>query len=145
MLRNLYLDEPENVEEAIRQAVKFLNCGKENEDTQQSNESRLYSFSKDASFIFAAFRQTHGIDLETIHLHWWKFIALFMDLGSETTWSHIVGLRKRLKDGSAFDEERKVADEMRDIIDIPQPDTRTIEEREQELEFMRLIGQNKNG
>lgn len=139
MLRNIYPAIPNNLEEAARQAIKFLNGGREI-DTEAVPD-RLYSFNKDANYIFAAFQQTHGIDLEETRMHWWKFLALFMDLGGETTWANIVGIRKRLQDGTATDEEKKMAWELNEILELPKVDDRTLEEREMEDTFMRLIGQ----
>jgi hypothetical protein len=132
---------PENVQEAGRMALWFLNGGKEQDD--QEPGSRLYSFSKDAALIFAAFRQTHGIDLQKADLHWWEFVALFMDIGGETAFSNLTGLRSRVKDGTATKEERKMALKMGEAFDLPEVDDRTIEEREKEAEFMRLIKGDK--
>lgn len=139
LLDNLYPVQPENVEAALRQGIKFLNGGKS--ETEEENEEvlRLYSFSTDANFIFAAFKQTHGIDLETAQLHWWKFLALFMDLGSETTFCQLVGLRKRVKTGKATKEEREASREMGDMFNVPEPDYRTLEEKLQEAEFMAAL------
>lgn len=139
MLSVLYPTKPTDGTEALRQGMKFLNGGEEG-DGDGEFHPRLYSFSKDANFIFAAFRQTHGIDLETAQLHWWKFLALFMDLGADTTFCNLISLRKRLQDGKASKEERDTAREMGDMFDIPQPDTRTQEEKDQEAEFLRLVG-----
>lgn len=143
MLSTLYPEIPDNVSVAIEQALKFLNGG-QLEDVQEESHLRLYSFQKDAGFIFAAFRQTHGIDLETAKLHWWKFLALFMDLGADTTFCNLVSLRKRLKTGKATKEERQAAREMGDLIEVPEPDTRTLEERQKEEEFMQLVTQGKS-
>lgn len=138
MLQNLYSRIPDNVDAAIEQALKFINGGRLDE-TPDTPPLRLYSFSQDAKFIFAAFRQTHGIDLETMEMHWWKFLALFADLGADTTFCNLVSLRKRLKMGKATKEEQESAREIADVINLPEPDTRTMEEREQEAEFMRLV------
>jgi len=139
LLDNLYLVVPPNVQRAWEQGVKFLDGGEEPEGSD-AEPLRVYSFSQDAALIFAAFRQTHGIDLQAVeHLHWWVFLALFNDLGAETTFCQLVSLRRRIKTGKASKEERQMAQEMRDWIDLPEPDTRTAEEREREDEFMRLV------
>jgi hypothetical protein len=137
MLQNLYPEPIEDVQTALEMGMKFLDGGKVNEE--EDNGPRLFSFEKDASLIFSAFRQTHGIDLETAELHWWKFLALFMDLGADTAFCNLVGLRKRVKNGTASKEEKAMAREMGDMFDVPEPDTRTPEEREQEAEFMRMV------
>jgi len=140
LLSNLYPEIPDDQETAFALGVKFLNGGEaEVEDGDGEPALRLYSFSTDAGYIYAAFRQTHGIDLERETLHWWKFLALFMDLGSETSFCHLVSLRKRIKTGKATKEERQAAREMGAAFDVPEPDTRTLEEREQEAEFLRLV------
>jgi hypothetical protein len=97
--------------EAIQEGVKFLDGSlmRDNGEPDDGSPVRLYSFAKDANYIFSAFQQTHGIDLTTAKLHWWQFLALFMDLGGETAFSNIVDLRSRLKDGTATKEEKKRA------------------------------------
>lgn len=146
-LNNMYPVIPPHTEYALLEATKFLNGGKASNEDDDNNSFRLYSFSKDANFIFAAFRQTHGIDLETTDLHWWKFLALFMDLGADTVFCNLVSLRKRLKTGKASKEERAAAREMGDLFDVPDVDERTLDEKEMEAEFLRKVEaqRNKNG
>lgn len=144
LLSIMYPKLPHDVPQALEQANIFLNGGKVSEE--ETDAPRVYSFSKDAIYIFAAFRQTHGIDIEKETMHWWKFLALFMDLGSETTFCQLVSLRKRIKTGKATKEERDTAREMGDLIDIPDVDTRTLDEKEAEQDFLRKLedAQRKN-
>lgn len=138
LLNNLYPERPSDLRQAVEQALKFLDGGRKRDDDDVPGP-RLYSFAQDASLIFAAFRQTHGIDLETAQLHWWKFLALFSDLGADTTFCNLVSLRKRLKTGRASKEERQAARELGEIVNLPEPGSRTLAEREQEAEFLRLV------
>lgn len=139
MLTNLYVEIPEDVPNAQEQAMWFLNGGKDS--SGESAGMRLYSFEKDAGLIFAAFRQTHGIDLQAIsHLHWWEFMTLFMDLGQDTTFCSLTSLRKRVKTGKATKEERAAAREMGDMFNLPEVDDRTPEEKAAEREFLEAIG-----
>lgn len=144
-LINLYLEVPTRPEAALERVFWFLNGGESTPSAQDDDEQspRLYSFIKDANFIFAAFRQTHGIDLTKADLHWWEFLALFMDLGQDTTFCQLVSLRKRVKSGVASKEERKAALEMGAAFEIPELDHRTLEEKEVELEFMRRLEKGK--
>jgi hypothetical protein len=141
MLDNLYIDHPDDLEQAAGQAARFLNAGKDSEEDGEEQESplRLYSFTRDADFIFAAFRQTHGIDLEKENPHWWKFMALFMDLGADTTFCNLVNLRKRLKNGKASKDEREAARELGALADVPDMIEGTLEERIREQEFMKMV------
>ena len=127
MLDNLYPVIPGDLQGAVEKANWFLNCG--DVSRKASDGVRLYSFEKDANFIFAAFRQTHGIDLQNENLHWWKFIALFMDLGQDTTFCQLTALRKRVKSGKATKEERQAARNMGDMFTIEDDKNYTREEK----------------
>lgn len=142
-VKNLFLKLPGNTRGVVEAALLFLNGGASPKDAGEEDKPRLYSFGKDANYIFAAYRQTHRIDLSTADLHWWTFLALFMDLGSDTTFCQLTSLRKRVKTGKASKEERQIAREMGEAFDIPEPDTRTLEEKEREAEFMRLVEQGQ--
>jgi hypothetical protein len=140
MLANLYVEIPANIEEAAKKLVWFMNGGREPiEDESSEPAARLYSISHDAQFIYSAFRQTHGIDLATEDMHWWKFLALFMDLGSETVFCNLVGLRKRISTGKASRDDMQSASELGDVFKVPELDDLTPDERDQEREFMRLV------
>lgn len=143
LLDNLYQERPadEDLQDALEKGARFLDGGGvADEEAGSASNLRLYSFRKDGDFIYSAFQQTHGIDLEAVeYLHWWKFMALFMDLGSETTFCSLLGLRKRVKTGKATKEERRAAREMGSIFDVPVVDQRSLEQKEADLEFMRLV------
>jgi hypothetical protein len=138
LLSSVFVDMPTDIEQAITQAMWFLNGGATSEQDDNA-PMRLYSFAKDASFIYAAFRQTHGIDLQKDNLHWWQFLALFMDLGQDTTFCQLTALRKRLKTGKATKEEKAAAREMPELIDVPDVDDRTLEEKEAEADFLAKV------
>lgn len=144
LLNNLYLISPDDPEKALSVGLKFLDGGKEKfEDEEPSSSPRVFSFSKDADLIFAAFQQTHGIDLSAVeYMHWWKFLALFLDLG-DTTFCNLVGLRKRIKTGKATAEDRQIASEIGDMLYIPDVDDRSIEERDKADEFLRELEEGK--
>lgn len=141
LVDNLYLDKPDDMQSAIREGIKFLDGGGDDEEDSGSGSPRLYSFSRDANMIYSAFQQTHGIDLQKAQLHWWQFLALFMDLGSETLFCSLVGLRKRVKTGKASREEKQVAREMGAAFEVPEIDNRSLAEREADNDFMKQIQQ----
>ena len=140
MIETLYPVRPDNLQEAFKQGMKFLNGG---EEGGEADGHRLYSFEKDSSLIFAAFQQTHSIDLSGVDMHWWKFLSLFMDLGKDTTFSQLVGLRKRVKTGKATREERQAAAELGDVFDLEDIDTRTLAEKELERQFLAEVAEGK--
>jgi len=143
MISNLYPVLPSDVKKAMEHGSWFLNAGKESD--ADNDAPRVYSFSKDADMIFSAFRQIHKIDLATTELHWWIFTALFMAVlaSQDNPFGSLVSLRLRVKTGRATKEEARAYRELGDMAEVPEIDDRTLEEREAEAEFMRLIGVNK--
>lgn len=140
-LELIYPTLPNNITEAYEIAMQFLNCGDSFVPGEGEGENgRFYSFQKDAPYIFTAFSQTHGIDLETIdYLHWWKFCYMFMDLREDCFFSHLVDLRIRKKSGKLTKEERSYCDRHRDIIDLPE--TVSPETEEAKNTFLELLGE----
>jgi len=146
LLKNLFYKtpNPNDIGEALTKAVEFLDGNLVTYEQGTQDNVRLFSFSKDATFIFAAFKQTHNIDLNQIkYLHWHKFIAYFMDLGSETTFCQITSFRKRLASGKATKEEREIARELGEIVRVEKVDTRSLEEKEALEKFYKLFEEGK--
>ena len=139
-LENFYPTLPDDIAGAVERLGWFLNGGEEKEEV---DSSRVYSFEHDANYIFSAFRQTHGIDLATAQLHWWTFLALFMDLGQDTFFCQLVGLRKRYKAGKVSKEERQMIRDMGDIFFLPNFEEYTPAEREAIARFEALLAKNQ--
>lgn len=137
----LFQKMPPDFHRACMAAVKFLDCGEEPSkgDDERPHSDRVYSFTKDAKYIYSAILQTHGVDLQTVeHLHWWKFCAMFGDLREDSAFQNIVSLRRRASKGKLTKEERQAWYEMQDILSLQEraPDP----ERDAALaEFDRLM------
>ena len=94
MIELLYKDSSKinenNIEEAVRKAVLFLDAGDNAQkefvdDENYIKPKRIYSFTKDAKYIYSAIKKSHGVDLENIeYLHWWKFVYYFFDLDEKS-------------------------------------------------------------
>ena len=144
LVTRLYKETPENKLEALKKGVKFLNGGQDPDPDQEPDTGiRTYSFNKDAALIYAAFRQSHGVDLQAADLHWYQFLALWMDIGQDTAIANLISLRHRIKTGKASKEERKAAQEIGPAFDIEDIDTRSLEERLAYAKFMHLIKGSK--
>lgn len=133
----LYDSIPEDFEAACKAAVRFLDCGKPQREQQGG---RVYSFTRDAGFIYSAFLQTYSVDLRDpeTHLHWWKFCAMFGDLSPQTTFDVIRSFRDRYNHGKLSKDEQTVWMENQEILDLSYeaPDAETIAAREN---FERLL------
>lgn len=120
LIKRLYVNEipAENLEEAIIKGIKFLDLGEESENNEE-NIKRLYSFSKDNTYIYTGIRQSHNIDLNSIeYLHWWNFVYLFLDIGQDCMFNQLIYYRQRKNEGKLTKDEKKVYVSMRKILDL---------------------------
>lgn len=121
LLNNIYKQEiPQNDEiEAITKAIKFLNLGVDSESNSNSEKMRIYSFKKDASYIYSGISQTHKIDLEKeANLHFWKFMSLFMDMTPECMFGDLIYYRKRKQEGKLTKEEKQQYEKIKDLVEL---------------------------
>ena len=90
---------PNNQEMALEKLLWFYKCGKEIEDTNSKgigggNAEQIYSFEYDDEYIYSAFLDQYGVDLQDIeYLHWWKFKAMFKALKEDNEIVKIMGYR----------------------------------------------------
>ena len=72
---------PEDSSEALEAIHRFYRRS----DAPPENTSKgptAFDFDKDADAICAAFMREYGIDLTTVEMHWWRFMALMDGLYS---------------------------------------------------------------
>lgn len=132
MVKLLYKEEipDEDMEEAIKKAILFIDLGKE-ETHEETTPNRIYSFTKDGNYILTGINSTHHIDiLETPNMHWWKFMALFMDMNTECFFSELVYYRKRKLEGKLTKEEKQQYKKIKDLVDLNQ-DTEEIQKQKE--------------
>lgn len=113
---------PKDINAAMDAVLDFYNCGKsvrppEKEEPRNQTRQRfkkekaVYSFAEDAPYIYAAFREQYGIDLQAIRreeLHWWEFMALFESLSEQTKFSKIMYYRSVSTSGMSKEQRRHI-------------------------------------
>lgn len=134
---------PANIQKALDLSLLFLDCGIQpsTQGEEAQSPQRLYSFTKDANYIFTAISQTHGIDLQEADMHWWKFCALFQDINEDCFFSKLIYLRKQQKVGKLTGEEWQWYNSIKEIVDLEDD---TLEEDKSVKEFMSLLGYEKS-
>lgn len=140
LLNNIYKQEipQRDEEEAIFKAIKFLNLGVDSESNSNKESPRVYSFSKDASYIYSGISQTHKVDLEKeSNLHFWKFMSLFMDMTPECMFGELVYYRKRKQEGKLTKEEKQQYEKIKDLVDLERVKVKSEERRKFFEEFNR--------
>lgn len=105
---------------------------KANDKEGKTDEGPAFSFSQDAPYIYAAFKEQYGIDLLSQEkLHWWKFLALFESLGEETKMAKIMYYRTVSTSGMSKDR-RAFVNEMKKAYKLDTGKKLTLEERNQQ-------------
>lgn len=120
MMKNLYKEEvrEEDYSIAVEKAIKFIDLGKERDESKKK-EHRIYSFNKDANYIYTGINMTHHIDvIEKEDLHWWKFMSFFMDMSPKCMFGELIYYRKRKAEGKLTKEEEKEYKKLKDIIEL---------------------------
>lgn len=125
MALELYYPEiPKNINEAIDKILWFYRCGKDvnlaTSGGKGKSAKEVYNFEYDDDYIYSAFLDQYGVDLQDIeYLHWWKFKAMFKSLKEDNMIVKIMGYRNidlsKIKDKEQKDYYRK----MQKLYEIP--------------------------
>lgn len=123
-LKLYYPEIPHNVTMAVDKMIWFYRCGKETKRGGHGSGSGrakpIYSFEHDDDYIYAAFLEQYGIDLQDIEeLHWWKFRALFRGLSEDTEFVKIMGYRSVKINSKMSKEQREFYKKMQSIHALP--------------------------
>ena len=123
---------PHNIELAVEEMLNFYRCNKIDVAVSGQGGSRvenIYSYEYDDDYIYSAFLDQYGIDLQDIeYLHWWKFKAMFKSLKEDNLISKIMGYRSIKINNDMSEADRKHYKQMKSIYALP--DLRTEEEKE---------------
>lgn len=116
---------PDNIEEAINKIMWFYKCGKDDSNTKRRKNTaahkRVYDYDYDDSYIYAAFLQQYGVDLQDEMLHWWKFKAMLRSLRDDTEFSKIMLYRSIKITSNMTKSQREFYTEMKRIHALPVP------------------------
>lgn len=97
-IRSLLRKDPRLAGDFIREIGRFALMGGEIRECGEGSGSRgagtpLYDFEYDGERIFASFMAVYGIDLTSVNMHWWKFMALLRCLPRDSAFMQVVDLR----------------------------------------------------
>lgn len=123
-LQLYYPDIPENIKKAIEQMLWFYRCGKDVSSSKGNGKSKgvtqIYSFEYDDDYIYSAFLDQYGVDLQDIeYLHWWKFKAMFKALKDDNMIVKIMGYRSMDLSKVKDKEQKAYYKRMQKLYEIP--------------------------
>lgn len=94
---------------------------------------RIIDYESDADYIYSAFMQTYGIDLQTVDMHWHKFQALFIGLPEDTKIKQAMSYRS-IEPSDMADLSKSEKKRIKKFIEFyALPDNRTQDEIDKEF------------
>lgn len=133
MLKCLYKDydllTDEDYEEAVNQAIWFLDCGKSIQEPPKYSKP-TYDWQQDEQMIFSGINKVAGKEIRSLeYMHFWTFIGLFNEIG-EGMFSSVVNIRNKKNKGKKLEKyEQEFYRDNKNIIDLKKK--RTASEIEQ--------------
>lgn len=122
----------DDTEEAIKKAIWFLNCGKEEND-HVSNKP-VYDWEQDEQMIFSSINKVANKELREVeYCHFWTFISYFNEIG-EGLFSTIINIRDKKNRGKKLEKyEQEFYSKHKDMIDIKPKYT---EEEQEQIDYL---------
>lgn len=135
-LECLYNEIPDNIEEAMKRAVWFLDGG----DMPKSKQApkKIMDWEYDQSIIFPALNKVAGGEIRTPgkYTHWWTFLGYFNEVG-EGLYSQVMNIRAKRAKGKKLEKwEREFYKEHKALVDIKEKLT---PEDQEELDFIKSL------
>jgi len=85
---------PDTAEDAIAALLQFFCEKTETKSGKKASKSeKVFDFTEDSGYIYAAFFQEYGIDLSKSSMHWYRFLALLNGLSEDTKLRKIIAWR----------------------------------------------------
>lgn len=132
LLNNLYVDDWTaftDIDEALKQAVWFIDCGKEYKEISE-NSPQIIDWEQDYSLICAAVnKNVNVLDVRQLkYMHWWTFCDYFGERG-ECRISTFAEIRDKMNRGKKLEKyEKEILRENREQIIIHDKADKDIEQ-----------------
>lgn len=135
LLGILYVDKipRRDQEEAIRRAYWFLDGG---DIAKPKKSPRVVDWEKDFPIIVAPVNRVLGYDIrqDPQSLHWWTFLAAYMETGCDCLFAQVVNIRNKEATGKKLEKwEKEWANNNRELINI------RVKESKEEADFFKDV------
>lgn len=137
-----YTEIPENIQEAFNR-INWFYCGIQDlgEKSAVGKQEIGYSLATDSEYIYAAFLDQYGIDLQRInYMHWWTFKSLFKSLKDDCEFIKIIGYRTIKISDSMSKEEKEFYRKMKKRYTLPKYVSKSEKDKQKAIEEILLNG-----
>lgn len=137
MLEILYVDYESipqaDIEEAVEQAMWFLNCGDKVGNAE--NGKPIYDFEYDEQIMFSALNKVANKEIREVeYIHYWTFLGYFNEIG-DGVFATVLSIRQKKKHGKKLEKwEQEYYSKNRDLIDLPRKLTK---EEQEDMELLK--------
>lgn len=108
---------PAATEEALRRCFWFINGGQD--EPENKPRRQLMSWDQDWPLIVAPVSRVLGRDVRGMELHWWSFLAAYLEIGGDCTFAQVVAIRSKKSKGKTLSkEERAWYRENHELVDF---------------------------
>lgn len=102
-IKDIFYLEPDrikNTREAVEECYTFIGCGKKND----KQGPKITDWEQDFEYIIAPVNRVLGFEARAVEydplnntggVHWWTFMAAFMEIGGDCLYSQIVSIRDK--------------------------------------------------
>lgn len=99
---------PQNANEAIRQALWFLDIGITNKSGDADNKIKTIDYKQDEQLLFSAINAVYTKDVrEEKYMHWWTFYGLCQAIDGESLISTIANIRFKKAKGKKLEKHEQ--------------------------------------
>lgn len=110
----------ELAQEAVNQLYLFINGGQSRKEDQK--QKKVMDWQQDYPLIIGAVNRVIGHEIRNdAHLHWWTFLAAYMEIG-DCLFSQVIKVRQQIAEGRFFSKASKAEKDWykknRDIVDL---------------------------
>lgn len=104
-------------EEAIKQALIFINCGEEEKNERTSE--KLMDWEQDFPIIVSPINRVIGQEVRALtYLHWWSWMSAYLEIG-DCLFAQVVNIRRKKSKGEKLDKsEQEFYRKNRHLIDF---------------------------
>lgn len=94
---------PPNVDEALMQAIWFLDVGMDK--SKEQNQAKTIDYVKDEQLIFSAVNAVYSKDVRAEkYMHWWTFYGLCQAIDGESLIANIASIRQKKAEGKKLEK-----------------------------------------
>lgn len=97
-----------DIAQAVQQMCDFLACNYRDEDENNPRKNKkLMDWHDDAPMIISGVNRVLGMEVRAVaYLHWWTFVAAYMEIG-ESTLATVISIRDKLARGKKLQKHEQ--------------------------------------